>query len=121
MNIIIVEIVIYYLAVNAGDGITTESGSVSLSSNILNSPGLQSQYGSYLQDNYGNLEINGSEEIALYSKNHEIYNDNFGFMVTPDGIILGTYNGSTGEIDKTMPYIEITSTAVNIKGLNSIT
>ena len=110
-----------YLEVQAGNGITTENSSVELSSNVLNYPGLYSQYGSYLQDNYGNLKINGSEEIEVYSKNHEIYNDNFGFMITPDGIILGTYSSSTGEIDKTMPYIEITSTAVNIKGLNSIT
>ena len=110
-----------YLVIQAGDGITADSGSVSVSDNVLNYPGLHSTTGSYIQDNYGNIKINGSERVETYSKKHNIYNDNFGFMLTPDGIILGTYSGSTGEIDKTKPYIEITSTAVNIKGLNSIT
>ena len=109
------------LVIQVGDGLTTDTGPLNISGNILNSPGLYSTYGSYIQDNYGNIEINGSGEIELYSKKHLIYNDNFGINLTPDGIILGTYSGSTGEIDKTKPYIEITETAVNIKGLNSIT
>ena len=41
--------------------------------------------------------------------------------MTDDGIILGSKNNTDDDVDVTKPYIEITSTAVNIKGLNSIT
>lgn len=127
------------LTINTGSGLTVESGSLSLSSNLLND-GLNGSYGSYIQENYGNISINAHDGLYLYSGSGDIniYPDttshktaiasgneaykSMGIVLddSAETITMGTIAGYSGEIDKTKPYIEITGTAVNIKGLNQI-
>ena len=127
------------LEVQIGDGLTTDSGFVSISSNILDYPGLHSNSGSYIDDNYGNLDVYGHGELRLRADNNiEIKPmlDSYKTIIasgSTDNKALGIVLDDSGEtitmgtlsdyqtVDKTKPYIEITKTAVNIKGLNQIT
>lgn len=126
------------LTININESqLTTSNGYLELSSNILNS-GFHSSDGSYIQDNYGNLDVYGHGELRLTSDNNIQINptiDSYKTIIasgTTDNKALGIVLDDSGEtitmgtlsdymtVDKTKPYIEITKTAVNIKGLNQI-
>ena len=126
------------ISLKYGGGLTTTDGSLGLSPNILNS-GFNSSDGSYIIDDYGNLDVYGHGELRLKSDNNiEIKPtmDSYKTIIasgSTDNKALGIVLDDGGEtitmgtlsdyqtIDKTKPYIEITKTAVNIKGLNQIT
>ncbi len=143
-----------YIQLNYGNGFTTdyngnltiftdesqltvENGYLALSSNILNS-GLNSSDGSYIIENYGNLDIYGQGELRLQANNNiqitPMYssyktiiasgneaNKSLGIVLddSAETISMGTLSDYE-TVDKTKPYIEITKTAVNIKGLNQV-
>ncbi|MGN0966605.1 MAG: hypothetical protein ACI4OP_03310, partial [Candidatus Coprovivens sp.] len=113
--------------------LTVENGLLELSSNLLNS-GFNSNDGSYIQDNYGNLDVYGHGELRLQSNNNiqinptmssyktiiasgTTANQSLGIVLDDSGqtITMGTLSDYE-TVDKTKPYIEITETAVNIKG-----
>lgn len=117
--------------------LTTSNGYLGLSSNILNS-GFNSYDGSYIIDESGNLDIHAHSELQLRAENNVFIKpmmDSYKTVVasgTTDNKALGIVLDDSGEtitmgtlsdyqtVDKTKPYIEITKTAVNIKGLNQI-
>ena len=126
------------LTISTGSGLTVENGYLEFSSNVLDS-GFNSSTGSYIIDNYGNIDINAHDSLSLYSGGNIIIAPNitsYKTVITSGnetgkslGIVLddsyetitmGTLSDLSGEVDKTKPYIEITKTAVNIKGLNQV-
>ena len=105
---------------------------------FLNS-GFNSGDGSYIRDESGNLDVYSHGELELLSQNNILIHpmmDSYKTVVASgntDNKALGIVLDDSGEtitmgtlsdyltVDKTKPYIEITKTAVNIKGLNQIT
>ena len=78
--------------------------------NILSDNGIEIDATS---DGEGYIAIQGTPTTKI-----KVHNQVYGLKIdSTNGIILGTY--TNGDVDKTKPYIEITDTAVNIKGLNS--